>query len=884
MPALDTGSDTLQQIQRLLVQLQEEHAKEVDDLRGELRQLQEASLESPQSPCSPVFQIPEHVSPQEDIYDNEGNELPELDSLRSAAAAFSAPPLVTQTTQPLDLDDKVAGRSTALSLDGFGEADTEISQVRAIIYALHGLPASLLQGAHHPAQCAVAIKTETVENSTPAVPLQEETPAIPGQFPQPPSSWKAEFEEGGVDVMLQLPAPLPEQVMLEIRLEGCDASITSGVLTLNAQRQNWILFGGGSVDAEIVVEKTETPMQKRRASTVRDRIIEKLEMLFCVADPAAKVVMPNDVFAAIRASRNKKSAQLTSSLGAEDMEEVVLELKRIHQKAIDKQRKPKQTATQPVIAWKQFVDCIMLEELPKYSAGPVALNLFIVQQAILGDDMPSTGTSGALLLAYEKVRKPISRSQKWINAVSALSTAAIIISFLFLGLSLDVDPDWLGWIVFDGFFAAIFVLEVVVKTYVLTPRGYFCGRDSVWNLFDVTLSAVAVGETAISILFATAGSEMKAALALRGLRLARMARLAKLMRMPLLEELANIISGFVISVRSLFWVMVTLMLVVYVLALGMRATVQTVSNGAMSTCGAGDLIDLDSQVLKEAHGGGPPECKLYHVYGEEFCGSVPGCMFTIFRCMIGECTSTAGRSLTMVFSDAFGVRFDIFYSAAMVVVLFGLFNIITAIFVEATLNGLKENETQRRYAKAYESSYMTEQLAKLVMVLTSQVQKMRSRTSTLPGLLQDTMLQGAIAGFSMGSSESPAATSAALHSEEIFLSEEEFNQLIRMPDVRMLLNELDVSVEPRPGVFEAFNTDPDGTVSISELVSGLMRLRGDLHKVDLVIAQMTLDNLQKQVEELRSSNAQIAKKIGAKRGGMSRMPSYTGVGTESLAS
>lgn len=37
--------------------------------------------------------------------------------------------------------------------------------------------------------------------------------------------------------------------------------------------------------------------------------------------------------------------------------------------------------------------------------------------------------------------------------------------------------------------------------------------------------------------------QARAALVLRGLRLARMARLAKLIRMPLLEELANLISG-----------------------------------------------------------------------------------------------------------------------------------------------------------------------------------------------------------------------------------------------------------------------------------------------------------------------------------------------------
>ena len=47
-------------------------------------------------------------------------------------------------------------------------------------------------------------------------------------------------------------------------------------------------------------------------------------------------------------------------------------------------------------------------------------------------------------------------------------------------------------------------------------------------------------------------------------------------------------------------------------------------------------------------------------------------------------------------------------------------------------NGLKENEVQRRYAKAYESNYMTEQLAKLVMTVSTQVQKLRSRTTKNP--------------------------------------------------------------------------------------------------------------------------------------------------------
>ncbi|CAJ1433686.1 unnamed protein product [Effrenium voratum] len=544
------------------------------------------------------------------------------------------------------------------------------------------------------------------------------------------------------------------------------------------------------------------------------------------------------------------------------MDEVLIELRRIHQNVVDKTRLQKFIAPQPVMSWKSFTDeCIVLENLPKYSTGPVALNLFVLQRALLGDEMPATGTSSALLMAYQKVKKPLSKGQRYVSLV-------------------------------------------------LTASVYFCGRDCLWNIFDVGLSLVAVSEIILNILFFSMGSTTKAALILRGLRLARMARLAKLMRLchqcRHLRVHGDRANAEQIRAESECEVM----------SLGFRATVQTVSTDALSKCGYlpgiatdprntvrpvismlnatcfsevflaviacrvasghfdfnfmtwsaafsvdqlqaanpnlplhlcvymlrrftlgcelkaelavtlrlpwrslrfeaesnpvklqvgyGDSFDLDPGEL-------PRECKLHYMYGEEYCGSVFGCMFSIFRCMIGDCTTKGGRSLTMIFSDGFGLRFDIFYAFSMVI--FGLFNIITAIFVEATLrlrlevwvpgNGLKENEAHRRYAKAYESTYMTEQLAKLVM------------TSVLPALLGGTVNQ---LGNTVG----------------------QLGNLVR-------------SVEPRPGIFEAFNTEEDGTVSVSELVcrsqgstgSGLMRLRGDLHKVDLVIAQMTLEQLGK---------------------------------------
>ena len=35
-----------------------------------------------------------------------------------------------------------------------------------------------------------------------------------------------------------------------------------------------------------------------------------------------------------------------------------------------------------------------------------------------------------------------------------------------MGISLDTDPDWPGWIILDSICAAIFLAEVVVKSFV----------------------------------------------------------------------------------------------------------------------------------------------------------------------------------------------------------------------------------------------------------------------------------------------------------------------------------------------------------------------------------------------------------------------------------
>jgi hypothetical protein len=176
-------------------------------------------------------------------------------------------------------------------------------------------------------------------------------------------------------------------------------------------------------------------------------------------------------------------------------------------------------------------------------------------------------------------------------------------------------------------------------------------------------------------------------LVLRFFRLMRLARLLKLVHSPLIRELSNMLIGFVLGSPALFWVSILIWVVVAVVAMSLRIAVGPYPGDDLlvDKCGHPDSLDVTEDT--------DPACLKHRLYAEEYCGSLTKCMFTVFRCMIGDCSSSGGQSLAAHLSAGYGLRFDFVYLTGMIVTMFGLFNVITAIFVEATMVGLKYNES-----------------------------------------------------------------------------------------------------------------------------------------------------------------------------------------------
>jgi len=401
----------------------------------------------------------------------------------------------------------------------------------------------------------------------------------------------------------------------------------------------------------------------------------------------------------------------------------------------------------------------------------------------------------------------------------------VVVNVCALGISLDYSPEHLGWLVFEFFCVVVFVAEAIVKICVHKVSGYFCGKARYWNIVDASITILSVLDLGISIMGVagkTGGDETmvgklaRPVVIIRTLRVVRVIRLAKLLHSPLLRDFANMLVGFVIGAPALLWVLCLFVAVLYILGLASRLMLGPADGQDLifqGGCGYGDdIMNFDDD-----------RCKLHDLYGEEFFGSVSKSMFTVFRFMLGDYSTRGGKSMIVAFSYGYGAVFETFFVGFMIIVIFGLFNIITAIFVDTTTSGLKHNDIMRKYEQQYEREFVKSKLRRMVQ----RVQEIRMDRALDPKVIEE---------------------SEDLRSYQ--LGEEEFVNVLMDTEIQTLMVDLDVSIFNPAGMFDTFDVDSNGHVSMLEFVQVFMKLRGDPQKTDIIGCVVSIRNLQDRVDQL----------------------------------
>eukprot|EP00927_Polykrikos_kofoidii_P044081 TRINITY_DN38149_c0_g1_i1.p1 TRINITY_DN38149_c0_g1~~TRINITY_DN38149_c0_g1_i1.p1 ORF type:complete len:769 (+),score=119.96 TRINITY_DN38149_c0_g1_i1:81-2387(+) len=382
---------------------------------------------------------------------------------------------------------------------------------------------------------------------------------------------------------------------------------------------------------------------------------------------------------------------------------------------------------------------------------------------------------------------------KFMLCVDAVMTTTVLTNAVSIGVSSDVA--WDMWPVIDLIFFFIFAGDFTLKLCVYGMRGYWLGPDWRWNWFEAALLAQAALELGMAETFENDNGVGHGALRL--IRLCRIARLLRLCRLKICAEPLMMINGTIGGIGTLLWSTLLLMFPLFCIAMVLKeALAPSVDAPNAEEIGAASFSNLGST------------------------------FFILFRCLVqGDCTDNSGRPIFLLLSDYHGVGFSVCYIAVVVFMNFGLFNVIVAIYVENTVVAAHYHVKNQKLAR-----------------LTN-----NRRTSILMRELVSVVYAAAAGDVDPADVEVESVLEKA---NLIMIKPEVFDTLVGNGQFIRLLRDLDVGEDDFHDLFDTLDTDASGSVDLEEMVSGIVKLRGDARRSDMIQGILLMRSLQDQLGKL----------------------------------
>lgn len=389
----------------------------------------------------------------------------------------------------------------------------------------------------------------------------------------------------------------------------------------------------------------------------------------------------------------------------------------------------------------------------------------------------------------------------WDKDIDFVGCMLIVINTVVIGLSVDkADGDkWDVWHILDIMFAVLFLLEFVLKLSLHGVYGFFCRhrafRRRLGTVFDSILVMLDLATVTLALAMHSSRFQRVASV-FRVVRLARMLRLIRVFKMESTKGLTDMLHGIYGGALTLVWAVLLFLLLVYMFAVYCRVAIG---------------------VESESH--------LVHLY--PYFNSVPRSMFTIFRCCFGDCNSTDGISIPEQITYEYGGMYALMYAAFIFFIVVGMFNTISAIFVESTLSAAAETELNMARRRLHDPAMFATRIAIILKELLGIDSECRD-------LIEAHGLVGAL--------------DKIVHVE---FTREELDEMVQDDKkVAAALHDLDIDSNDYRRLSDILDPDHSGTVGVLELVEGLRRLRGAPRRSDVVSIDLMIRSLQERVEEV----------------------------------
>jgi hypothetical protein len=383
--------------------------------------------------------------------------------------------------------------------------------------------------------------------------------------------------------------------------------------------------------------------------------------------------------------------------------------------------------------------------------------------------------------------------------LDSVMAVAIMANSVFIALEIDHAPNSES-VTIDGYFitslifSCLFWVEIVCKLRLHGFSGQFCGPGSFANIFDAFLIALDTLQLGMSIFGGDAAKTLAeegvpSASLFRVIRLVRLVRIIRLLRTEKFKDLLGMIQGLAGGILTLGWSTILFFLIVFVWALVCRELLGT--------------RQVDSVT--------------------EYFDSVPRALLTVFRCSFGDCSTHAGTPIFEFVTDSYGGAYGLIHCIFIFFVTIGLFNVISAIFVDATLAAASEQNTHKLRERLGDPLRWATCVKCLVATILEHVD------SSVNGKLSDQMNDIV----------------------EIEVSRDIVNDIVHQhPHFCQALLSLDIDPDDHDKLSDILDADHSGTIEILELVNGLQRLRGPPKRSDIVCIDLMVRDLQEKVGEI----------------------------------
>mmetsp|Transcript_118080 Transcript_118080/g.329158 ORF Transcript_118080/g.329158 Transcript_118080/m.329158 type:complete len:641 (-) Transcript_118080:86-2008(-) len=239
-------------------------------------------------------------------------------------------------------------------------------------------------------------------------------------------------------------------------------------------------------------------------------------------------------------------------------------------------------------------------------------------------------------------------------------------------------------------FAGVFFVELVMRM-AAAKAAFFRVRALPWSLLDIALVLMSAIELFLALL--SPGAEAANAGGIMGktgrvLEMARIVRIVRVLRF--LAELRLMVTSIVHSVRSLFWLMVLLLLTVYVFSI-------------FFTQGVTDFL-MDAAAS--------PEPEVAHELAAYY-GGLGSSAYTLFASITGG-VSWAQVAAPLSYT---GWAFTVLFVMYVFFCVFSVLNVVTAVFVDGTIQRSAQKRElgpeKRKELKEMYVSTLTELLEKI---------------------------------------------------------------------------------------------------------------------------------------------------------------------------